>query len=123
MCAIAVESTTLLGVTSRCRTTPRIRRDWRSLLIVTSLVPSMTRSPLGRTSTTRADNHACNWPDRDVVPCPAKFIAEEASRSFAKLTDEPLDSRPKSEAADALASPCFWVEVFAEFEAVEDSTI
>src|SRR5436853_3167570 len=54
MCAIAVESTILPDATSRWRTTPRIFIAWCSRLIVTSFVPSITISPFGRTSTTRA---------------------------------------------------------------------
>src|SRR5213593_1001631 len=121
MLAMAVDRTTLVGVISRTRTMPRIRSTSRSRLIVTSLTPSIPRSPFGKTCTTRAETKACNCPVRDVEPCPAKFNAEEPARMSAKLGASLF--KPATEGALIETSPSFFVAVFAEFEAVELSLI
>jgi hypothetical protein len=60
---------------------------------------------------------------REVEPCPAKLSAELPVSMFAKFNAEFPTSRPKTFGPLMLTSPSFFVEVFAEFDALELSMI
>src|SRR5262249_60354821 len=84
----------LSGAISSGRTTPVTVMYWRSLLIMTSLLPSTNRLPLGNTSRTTAVTVALRAFLRVVVPLPSKPNLSDASATLPGLIAEEVIQAP-----------------------------
>src|SRR5438270_9483807 len=80
------------------RTTPRTVITWFSELTRTVLLPSTTRNPLGRTSTTRAVMVVVRVVVREVVPEPSRLVLPDVVRIFDNLPG--TENLPAAELAD-----------------------